>query len=178
MPQLDVPPIISSALRQYYTCEMTTVNRQGQPVTWPGLQYYDQEAGQILLTVSIAFPVKALNARRHPQVCLLYSDPTGSGLQPAPAVLIQGDATVGEQLDFSSPQTRGLLRVMAQRQPESRRFLSNRLMRRLFTWYLFQRLPITVEPRRILFWPQGDFSVSPTEIEVKYVEQATRSTSV
>ena len=88
MPKLDVLPVISSALRQYYTCEMTTVNRQGQPVTWPGLQYYDEEAGQILLTVSIAFPVKALNGRHHPQVCLLYSDPTGSGLEQTPAVLI------------------------------------------------------------------------------------------
>jgi hypothetical protein len=43
-------------------------------------------------------------------------------------------------------------------------------MRRIFTWYLFQRLVITVEPRRIPVWQQGDFSVAPKEIEVKYVE--------
>src|SRR5689334_25407401 len=99
MSQLDLPPEISSALRAYATCEMTTVNRHGQPITWPCLPYYDEDNGQILLSASIAFPVKAFNAQKHPQVSLLYSDPTGSQLDRAPALLIQGDATVSELLD-------------------------------------------------------------------------------
>jgi hypothetical protein len=167
---LDVPDEVHSVLRQYYTCEVTTVNSQGQPITWPSLPYYDEEVGRILLTVSIAFPVKAFNVRRHRQISLLYSDPTGSGLEQAPAVLIQGDATVSELLDFTSPQIRGLFRVTSRRQPDMRRFTSNRLMRRLFTWYLFQRLVITVQPRCILIWPRRDFSVEPTVIEVTHVE--------
>ena len=61
MPLLDVPPEINRAPRFYYTCEATTVNREGRPVTWPTLAYYDEESGQILLTASIAFPVKAFN---------------------------------------------------------------------------------------------------------------------
>src|SRR5712691_3815286 len=93
---LDVPDEISSVLREYYTCEVTTINRQGQPITWPSLPYYDEANGQILLTVSIAFPVKAFNVRRHPQVSLLFSDPTGARLDETPALLIQGDATVAE----------------------------------------------------------------------------------
>jgi hypothetical protein len=170
MPKLDLPPEISGVLCEYYTCEVTTVNRQGQPITWPSLPYFYEAAGQILLTVSIAFPVKAFNVRRHPQISLLYSDPTGSGLEQAPAVLIQGDAEVSELLDFTSPQIRGLFRVTSRRQPDVRRFTSNRFMRKLFTWYLYQRLVITVLPRSIKVWPQGDFSIAPKEIEVKYVE--------
>ena len=166
MPTLDVPPEINRALRFYYTCEATTVNREGQPVTWPTLAYYDEESGQILLTASIAFPVKAFNARRLPQVSLLYSDPTGAKLEQAPAVLIHGDAMVTELLDYNSSQVRGLFRAMIRRQPDSRRLISNRIVRRIFAWYLFQRLVITVRPRRLLVWSHGDFSVAPTEIEV------------
>ena len=170
MPKLDLQPEIRNVLREYYTCEVTTVNRQGQPITWPSLPYYDEATGQIVLTVSIAFPVKAFNARHHPQISLLYSDPTGSGLDQAPAVLIQGDATVGELLDYTSPQIRGIFRATSRRQPDSRHFTSNRFLRRIFTWYLFQRLVITVEPRRIQVWSEGSFSDAPKEIEVTYVE--------
>lgn len=170
MSRLDLPPEISSVLREYYTCEMTTVNRQKQPITWPCLPYYDEASGQILLSVSIAFPIKAFNARQHPQVSLLYSDPTGSKLDRAPALLIQGDATVKELLDYSSPAMRSAFRALLKRQPDSRRMLSNRIMRSLFGWYIFQRLLITIRPRRLLIWQEGDFSVAPIEREISYVE--------
>jgi len=170
MPRLDIPSEINTVLREYYTCEVTTVNRQGQPITWPSLPYYDEKTGQIVLTVSIAFTVKAYNARHHPQVSLLYSDPNGSGLDRPPAVRVQGDATVAELLNYTTPQILGLFRVTGRRQPDSRRFTSNRFVRSIFTWYLFQRLVITVEPQRIQVWQQGDFNAVPKEIEVKYVE--------
>lgn len=164
MQMLDRQTEIHSVLREFYVCEATTVNRQGQPITWPCAAYYDETTGQIILTVSIAFPVKAFNARRHPQVSLLYSDPTGSHLHQAPAVLVQGDATVAEVAqfaDYTNPQMLGWFRVMARRQPDSRRFIANRLIRKLFAWYVFQRLIIRVNPRRILVWTQGDFSIPP-----------------
>ncbi|HET8845020.1 MAG TPA: pyridoxamine 5'-phosphate oxidase family protein, partial [Ktedonobacteraceae bacterium] len=144
MSRLNLSPEISRVLQEYYTCEITTVNRQGQPITWPCLPYYDEASGQILLSMSIAFPVKAFNARQHPQVSLLYSDPTGSGLDRAPALLIQGDATVSELLDYGSPVMRSAFRASLKRQPESRRIISNRLVRKCFAWYIFQRLLITV----------------------------------
>lgn len=170
MPALQLPPDVAAVLRECFTCEIATVNRRGQPITWPSLPYYDEVAGQIIVTVSIAFPVKAQNARRNPRVSLLYSDPTGSALEHAPAVLVQGDATVAELLDLYSPQTMGLFKVAARRQPDSRRFYSNRVARRLFAWYLFQRIAITITPRRILVWPDHDFSAAPTTIEVSHVE--------
>jgi hypothetical protein len=39
----------------------------------------------LLITTSIAFPQKAFNIRRDARVALLFSDPTGSGLNRAPA---------------------------------------------------------------------------------------------
>src|SRR5437899_8038388 len=94
-----LPGQISVLIGAYYTCEVTTVNTRGQPVTWPCLSYFHPESGQIIMTASIAFRVKAINARRHPQVSLLYSNPTGTDLNAPPAVLIQGDAVVEELLD-------------------------------------------------------------------------------
>ena len=170
MPALQLPPEVGAVLRGYFTCEITTVNRQGQPITWPSLPYYDEEAGRIILTVSIAFPVKAQNARRHPQVSLLYSDPTGTALEHPPAVLVQGDAAVAEVLELDTPQMRALFQTAARRQPDSRQFYGNRVARRLFAWYLFQRIALTVTPRRILVWPGRDFAAAPTEIELGHVE--------
>jgi len=71
--RLNIPAEVAETLREFYTCEVTTVNRQGQPITWPALTAFDEPNGRLILSVSIAFPVKALNARRHPQVALLYS---------------------------------------------------------------------------------------------------------
>jgi Pyridoxamine 5'-phosphate oxidase len=164
MPGLQLPSEVASVLRDNYTAEVTTVNRQGQPLTWPALTYFDEANGQIFLTVSIAFPVKAFNARRHPEVSLLYSDPTGSTLDNPPAILLQGTATVAEVLDLRIPQMQALAKLAGERQPDSRRFSSNRIARRLFAWYLFQRIGITVTPRRLQVWPSRDFSQTPTEI--------------
>ena len=168
MAGLTLPPEVEAVLRDFYTCEFTTVNRQGQPMTWPSVPYLDAAEGHIVCAVSIAFPVKAFNARRHPQVSLLYSDPTGSRLDRPPAVLVQGDAAVAEVLDYT-PDIIGLFKTVSKRQPDSRRFTSNRVVRNLFLWYLFQRISLTVTPRRILVWPGGDFAAMPQVIELNNV---------
>jgi hypothetical protein len=41
-----------------------------------------------VITTSIGLPHKAYNVRRNPRVALLYSDPTGSGLDSRPEVLV------------------------------------------------------------------------------------------
>jgi hypothetical protein len=45
---------------------------------------------------------------------------------------------------------------------------ANRLTRYLMGWY-YMRLYISVRPRRILFWPYGDFTQEPLEVEVDHV---------
>jgi hypothetical protein len=165
MSTLQLPDEVAAVLRSYFTCEVTTVGAKGQPVTWPAVAYYDEAMGEIFFSVSIAFPVKAQNARKRPQVSLLYSDPTGSGLDDAPAVLVQGDAMVAEILK-TTRQSSALGQLDLKRQPDSRRFLASSLSRRLFAWYLFKRIGITVRPRRLTVWPNRDFSQAPTVIEV------------
>lgn len=168
MPALQFPPDIEAVLSKFYTCELTTVNKAGQPITWPTLPYYNQSEGTIVLAASIAFPTKTYNARRHPQVSLLYSDPMGSKLPDPPAVLVQGDATVMELVE-EMPWTIDLFKTSVRRQPDSRKYIANPIARKLFEFY-FQRIGIVVTPRRVLVWPHLDFSAAPTEVEVRYVD--------
>ncbi len=168
MGTLRLPPEVDAVFREFRTCEFTTVNRQGQPLTWPTEPFYDAQEGRIIVTSSIAFPVKAYNARRHPQVALLFSDATGAPLTDPPAVLVQGDATVAELVD-DPPWSYEMFKESILRQPNTRSFVSNPVARGLFT-FQFQRLAIFVQPRRILVWPRGDMSQMPSELEVSYVE--------
>jgi hypothetical protein len=167
--RLALPADVERALREYYTCEFTTINRAGQPVTWPSIHYYDAAAGRIVIAVSIAFPVKAYNARRNPHVSLLYSDPTGARAAGLPAVLVQGDAAVAEVLEYT-PDIIGLFSATLRRQPDAGRFFANRVVRGLFDWYLAQRIALRVEPRRICVWPERDFRRAPRIIEAGHVE--------
>src|SRR5438045_9576354 len=96
MGTLHLPPEVEAVFREFRTCEFTTVNRQGQPLTWPTEPYYDAPEGRLIVTASIAFPVKAYNARRHPQVAMLFSDPTCAPLSDTPAVLVLCAATVSD----------------------------------------------------------------------------------
>ncbi len=81
-------------------------------------------------------------------------------------MLVQGRAAVAEVLDYP-PDVIGLFRTVSQRQPDSARFTSNPLVRRIFTWYLFQRIALRVTPQRFTVWPGGDFSASPQVFEVR-----------
>ncbi len=168
MATLRLPSEVEAVFREFRTCECTTVNRQGQPLTWPTEPYYDAPAGRLIVTSSIAFPVKAYNARRHPQVAVFFSDPTGAPLTSPPTVLVQGDATVTELVDDPA-WSYAMFKESILRQPRTRSFVGNPLARWLFT-FQFQRLAIFVQPRRILVWPRGDRSQFPTELEVRYVE--------
>jgi hypothetical protein len=151
----DLPQDVIAVLRSFFTAEVTTVNRAGQPLTWPAVAYLDEDAGRIVCAVSIAFPVKAYNARRNPKVSLLYSDATGSGLDKPPTVLVQGTAEVAEVLDFT-PDIIGLFAAVARNQPDSARFSNSWVARHLFTWYLFQRIAIRITPVRVTWWPAGE----------------------
>jgi hypothetical protein len=170
MPILSLPPDVEAVFGEFFTCEFTTVNKQGEPLTWPTLPYYDRLEGRFILTASIAFAQKTYNARRHPQVSLLFSDPTGSQLPDPPAVLVQGETVVSEVVATPPPAwSSEIFKLSMRRQPDSRKFVTSRLARRLFLFY-FQRIAMLVTPRRILVWPHRDFTLAPTELEVRYVE--------
>lgn len=169
----SLPLEVLATLREFRTCELTTIAKRGTPLTWPVSARYFPEKNLFLMTTSIGFPQKAYNLRRNPHISMLFSNPTGSGLQKSAAVLVQGEAKVGDEVMSSVSQAEGLreywLESIFKRQPSASIVSRNPLMRLWMDWY-YLRLLITITPRRIYWWPEGDFSVSPCKIEVPHVE--------
>ncbi|WP_455681736.1 pyridoxamine 5'-phosphate oxidase family protein [Streptomyces vinaceus] len=103
------------------------------------------------MTTSLAFAQKALNVRRDGRVALLFSDPTGSGLDPAPQVFVRGRAQCPDEIATGPEGAEDYWRMLFERQPHSRSYLSPP-MRPLMQWY-YLRLLITVEPEQLTVRP-------------------------
>jgi len=156
---------------KYFTCEFTTLARNGSPVTWP-VSPRLLDDGRFLVTTSIGLPQKAFNVRRNPKVSMLFSDPKGSGIAEPGAVLIRGDATTEDRLvtDVSTDkELAALLETLAVRQPAGALW-SSPLGKRLW-WSYYMRLLIYVTPQRAWFWPNRDFSASPEELDLREVRR-------
>lgn len=150
-------------MSSFLTAELTTVSARGIPATWPVLPSVEWGTGRVTILTSIGLPQKALNIRRRPDVSLLFSDPTGSGLVDPPSVLIEGAAEVSEDILTSVSQIddtairdaleRDALDLL-RRQPAVRVYADNPITRGLMDWY-FLRLMILVRPRRISWGKAG-----------------------
>jgi general stress protein 26 len=109
-------------IENYYTCELTTLSRDGSPQTWLVTRRLLTD-GRLLFTTSIGLSQKAFNVRRNPQVSLLFSEPTGSGVAEPGAVLLQGDATAADDIVTgmsSDPDLAALLKRRGDANPRAR----------------------------------------------------------
>jgi hypothetical protein len=145
----SLPVDVQAVFNRFITTELTTVNRAGQPITWPVTPYYRPGDPWVDLTTGLGYPKKANDAQANPLVALLFSDPTGSGLPDPPTVLVQGSADVDDR-DLDANRERYAresvekLPVLGRRQPPD-------AIKRLFTWY-YTRIYIHVRPERIYVW--------------------------
>jgi hypothetical protein len=165
-----LPSPVAAVIREFRACEFSTLTKDGTPITWPVATLYLPDQARFLLTTSIGFSQKALHIRRNPHVALLFSDPTGSGLENPPAVLIQGDAVVSDEVVTSVD---GVAReywrdTIFRRQPATEFISGNFLTRKFMDWY-YMRLLIFVTPRALYWWPEGDFSQPRQKFEVGHV---------
>lgn len=145
MTVLDSAPL--DVLDAYRTCEFVTLGRDGTPLAWP-TAVRRRGDGTLVLTTSLAFAQKALNIRRDGRVALLFSDPTGSGLTDAPQLFVGGRAECPDDIRTGPQDLEDYWRMLFERQPHSRAYLS-RPMRRLMDWY-YLRLLITVTPEQLI----------------------------
>jgi hypothetical protein len=93
----SLPDEVQQVFDRFITCEYTTIGARKQPIIWPVTPYYEPGAPTIDVTTGLGYSKKADDARRHPSVSLLFSDPTGSGMARPPQVLVQGTAKVDER---------------------------------------------------------------------------------
>jgi hypothetical protein len=148
-----LPAEVQQVFDRFITTEVTTVDRRGQPITWPLTPYYQPGDPCIDVTTGLGYPKKAHDARANPKVAMLFSDPTGSGLDGAPHVLVQGTADVDDR-DLDANRER-YKREIVQKLPATQRGMPPKVFERLIGWYL-TRIYIHVRPERIYVWSDGD----------------------
>ena len=160
---MEIPVELADTFREFRTAEMTTISRSGEPVTWPVASQFDANTSRFLVTTSIGLPTKANNLRRNPRVGLFFSDPTGSDLDSPAAVMVQGLADVGE-LTTSIEGLEEYWKTIWKRQPASK--LYGLPIVRHFADYYYMRVVMEIEPKRIVWWPDGDFDREPNEFQL------------
>lgn len=155
----SLPPEVRDAFERFVTCELTTVAGSQQPITWPVTPYYRDGGATIDVTTGLGYPKKADDARRHPSVALLFSEPTGSDIESGIRVLVQGTAEVDDR-DLAANAER-YVRESAVKLPATKKMNPPKPIRGMFNWY-YARIYIRVRPERVFVWPDGDLSRQPT----------------
>lgn len=154
----SLPTEVQAMFDRFITTEFTTIDGRGQPITWPVTPYYRPGAPCIDITTGIGYPKKANDARDNPLVSLLFSDATGSGIDDAPMVLVQGSAQV-DDANLEANRDR-YERESAEKLPATAKLLPPRPVRKLMGWY-FLRIYVHIRPERIYVWPRGDLGSEP-----------------
>jgi pyridoxamine 5'-phosphate oxidase-like protein len=154
----SLPQEVREAFERFITCEYTTVGARQQPITWPVTPYYEQGGPTIDICTGLGYPKKADDARRHPSVSLLFSDPTGSGIESGIQVLVHGTAEVDEE-DLEANRER-YWRESGEKLPATKDMHPPRILRSMFNWY-YTRIYVHVRPERVFVWPDGDLEREP-----------------
>src|SRR4051812_38713790 len=150
-----LPLAVQDTFRRFITCELTTIDAAGRPVTWPVTPFYRPGDQTISVTTGLGWPKKARDARRNPRVALLFSDPTGSDIAQPSMVLVQGTAEVDDRdLDANRERYVRDNAVKLGRDPDATPPVGR------FDWY-FARIYIHVRPERVHVWRGGDCEAEP-----------------
>jgi general stress protein 26 len=132
--------------------ELTVVNSDGRPVTYPLIPLWDGD--KVYLTSSTLFSRKLEHIKGNPKVSLSITDPVATGNRPDRAT-IQGDARVIEEDPHGGWER--LLPIWEAKEPAIVAFLKARVALPLF----FERALIEITPRRVLYWSTGSAREAP-----------------
>jgi hypothetical protein len=162
-----LPDVVCDVFDRFITTEYTTIDRHGQPITWPVTPYHHREEGCVDVTTGLGYPKKAYDARANPKVALLFSDPTGSGLEDPPMVLVQGTAEMDDR-DLDANRERYWAESY-EKLPGIRNMHPPKFLRGAFSWY-YTRYYVHVRPERVFLWPKGDVTAEP-ELFDSHIEE-------
>jgi hypothetical protein len=154
----SLPDEIQRVFHSFVTTEYVTMDAADQPIAWPVTPYVDANGRCLDVTTGLGYPKKARDAERNPRVALLFSDPTGSGIDQAPMVLVQGIARVDER-DLDANRARYERESLA-KLPGAKKAMPPAPLRRYFLWY-FARIYVHVRPERVFVWPRGEVGAEP-----------------
>jgi general stress protein 26 len=151
-----IPAPLQELIETALVTEMTVVRHDGRPMTYPLIPLWDGE--RVLMTSSILFSRKLEHIKANSKVALSFSDPVALGGR-RDRLTLQGDARVVD----GDPHTdwERVLPLWSAKEPVILQFLKARVAFPLF----FERSVIEVEPRRALYWADGDTGQPPQVLE-------------
>ena len=153
-----IPAPATELLDKALVAELTVIDPNGRPVTYPLIPLWDGE--RLYMTSSTLFSRKLEHIAGNPRVSVSVTDPVSVGGR-ADRVTVQGDARVID--DDPHGGWERLLPIWSAKEPAIVAFLKARVALPLF----FERALIEIVPRRVLYWPTGDPSVAPQVVELE-----------
>ncbi len=147
-----MPPPVAELLDRALVGELTVVDSNGRPVTYPLIPLWDGE--HVYLTSSTLFSKKLEHIDANPKVSVSITDPVSVDGRTDRAT-IQGDARV--IADDPHGGWERLLPIWSAKEPAIVAFLKVRVALPLF----FERALIEVTPKRVLYWSDGSASTNP-----------------
>ena len=142
-----MPTPVAELLDRALVAELTVVDSKGRPVTYPLIPLYDGK--RLYMTSSTLFSRKLQHIDANGKVAVSITDPVSVGGRTDRAT-IQGDATI--IADDPHGGWERLLPIWSAKEPAIVAFLKERVALPLF----FERALIEIEPRRVLYWSDGD----------------------
>ena len=149
-----IPEPVTELLEQALVAELTVVDANGRPVTYPLIPLWDGE--RIYMTSSTLFSRKLEHIKANPHVSVSITDPVAVGGMVGRA-LVQGDARIIDADPHGGWER--LLPIWEAKEPAIVAFLKARVALPLF----FERALIEITPRRVLYWSDGRAANAPTE---------------
>jgi nitroimidazol reductase NimA-like FMN-containing flavoprotein (pyridoxamine 5'-phosphate oxidase superfamily) len=154
-----LPAEVEDLLNAALVSELTVLDEEKRPVTYPLIPLYDGE--KIYMTSSVLFSKKLEHIKHNPRVSMTITDPVGTQVESFGRVTIQGEARVIDD-DLHSGWERDVLHLWAAKEP-----IINKLVKQRFAMPLFwERAIIEITPRRALLWPGGFTNKEPQSFEV------------
>ncbi len=155
----SLPEPIEQLLNAALVAELTVLDSNGTPVTYPLIPLYDGE--RIYMTSSVLFSKKLEHIKENPRVSVTITDPIATDVDHFNRATIQGDARVVED-DLHSGWER-VLPLWTEKEP-----IITELVKKRFAMPLFwERSVIEISPFRIFLWPDGRTDKEPQTFEVR-----------
>ena len=152
-----IPTPAAELLEKALVAELTVVDGQDRPVTYPLIPLWDGE--RVYMTSSTLFSRKLEHIARNARVSVSVTDPVSVDGR-IDRVTIQGDARV--IADDPHGGWERLLPIWSAKEPAIVAFLKARVALPLF----FERALIEIVPRRVFYWREGDTAVEPDVVEL------------
>ena len=158
-----MPTPVAELLDKALVGELTVVDANGRPVTYPLIPLYDGE--RVYMTSSTLFSRKLEHIDRNARVSVSITDPVAVDGRTDRAT-IQGDARI--IADDPHGGWERLLPIWEAKEPSIVYFLKARVALPLF----FERALIEITPRRVLYWSDGDPQRAPEITTLVPTEEA------